>query len=368
MTEIKHNAGAPPGNDTASSDAWKTLGQRFRLSHDFTLNNRILMAPMTRCMAGPGLVVVPASAPYYARRAEAGLIITEATIIRPDGQGYPDTPGICSEAQIEGWRAVTQAVHDAGGRIFLQLWHVGRVSHPIYLDGELPIAPSAVKPEGKVSRQENLEFVTPRALALDEIPKIAADYGQAAANAVRAGFDGVEIHGANGYLIDQFLHHRTNRRDDAYGGSPASNSRFALEVMDAVIAQAGAGRTGIRLSPGAYHYMKGHPDDAAVFQYLLKEIERRRLAYVHLGIFDDGMTFEELGGQQASTFLRAHYDGTLVGCGSYSPEAAATAIRAGRFDLIAMGRPFIANPDLVARVHGGFSLRPYDGKMLKTLD
>lgn len=348
-------------------EAAKILLQPFELNQALTLRNRIVMAPMTRCMADDQLVPTDAMAAYYARRADAGLIITEGTIIRPDGQGYPNTPGIFSEAQVGGWRKVTEAVHERGGKIFVQLWHVGRVSHPFYLNGELPVAPSAVPLHGRVSRKKELEYGTPRALELSEIPEIVQAYATAAANARRAGFDGVEIHGANGYLVDQFLHYHTNRRSDAYGGTPENMARFALEVVDAIAEETTRERVGIRLSPGAYHYMEPDPRDPEVFRYLLAELSRRHIAYVHTGIFDDGMTFDYLDGS-ATAFLRKHFRGVVIGCGSYTPESAARAIANYEFDLIAFGRPFIANPDLVEKIQLGKPLKPYDVGMLKTLE
>ena len=260
---------------------------------------------------------------------------------------------------------MTEAVHSAGGRIFAQLWHVGRVSHPTYLDGAPPIAPSPVPLEGRVPRTE-LTYTTPRGLGLEEIPGVVAAYGAAAANAKSAGFDGVEIHGANGYLVDQFLHHHTNRRDDAYGGSPARMARFCIEVVDAVGAAMGAGRTGIRLSPAAYHNMESDPRDPEVFDYLLGELGGRGLAYVHTGIAGHHWTYDELGGTVAA-YLRARYRGRLVACGGFTPEGAAAAIAAGECDLAAIGRPFIANPDLVARIREGRELAAYNERMLLKL-
>ena len=339
----------------------------YELSSALTLSNRIAMAPMTRSMAGPGLIPTPAMAEYYARRAAAGLLITEGAIVRADGQGYPDVPGIFTDAQGEGWREVTRRVHEEGGRIFLQLWHVGRVSHPSYLDGELPIAPSAVPLEGRVPRSGGLEYGTPREASTDEIQDLVEAYAGGAANALAAGFDGVEIHGANGYLIDQFLHHHTNLRNDVYGGSPAAMSRFALEVVDAVVARADAGRVGIRLSPGAYFNMESHPDDAEVFRHLLGKLEKRGLAYVHVGIFERTTVFEDLDGT-AEAFLRKNYSGALIGCGGFTPESAAAAVADDAVDLVAFGRGFIANPDLVARIRNGRPLEPYDQEMLATLE
>ena len=338
----------------------------FTLSEKLTLRNRVLMAPMTRCKADDDLVATEAMAAYYGRRGRAGLIISEGAIIRPDGLGYPNVPGIYNQAQVDGWRPVTERVHDGDGKIFLQLWHVGRVSHPVYLDGEMPIAPSAIALTGRVKRTD-LQYGTPRALGLDEIPPLVEAYADGASNALAAGFDGVEIHGATGYLIAQFLHHHTNRRTDAYGGSPERMARFALEVVDAVVTRIGNDRVGIRLSPGAYHYMDPDPNDPAVFRYLLTQLESRKLAYIHLGIFDDAMTFDDLDGR-ASAFLRRHYTGTLVGCGSYTPERAARAISQGEFDLIALGRSFIANADLIEKIERNEPLVPYVDSMLARLD
>jgi len=335
------------------------------LDAGLTLPNRIVMAPMTRCMAGEGLVPTEAMAAYYARRAEAGLIVTEGTLVRADGQGYPNTPGLFTEQQMAGWQGVTEAVHAAGGRIFAQLWHVGRVSHPTYLDGASPIAPSPVAPDGRVPRTD-LTYTTPRALELAEIPAVVAAYGTAAANAKRAGFDGVEIHGANGYLIDQFLHHHTNRRTDAYGGSPAAMARFCIEVVDAVAAAMGAGRTGIRLSPAAYHFMEADPRDVGVFDYLLATLTGRDLAYIHAGIAGHDWTYDDLGGTVAA-YLRGRYSGRLVACGGFTPASAAEAVAAGECDLAAIGRPFIANPDLVARIRDGRELVEYHERMLLRL-
>lgn len=224
----------------------ETLFQGYKLNDKITLQNRIVMAPLTRCMADDELVPTDAMVQYYAKRADAGLIISEATIIRPDGQGYPNTPGIYNDAQLAGWKKVTQAVHDNGGKIFAQLWHTGRVAHPHFFGGEYVLAPSAVAFDGTVPRLRELVYTVPKEASHEEISQLVADYAQAAENAIEAGFDGVEIHGANGYLIDQFLHFDTNRRNDEYGETPENMARFPLMVVDAVIARIGAELTGLR--------------------------------------------------------------------------------------------------------------------------
>lgn len=342
-----------------------TLFQPYKLSDELTLKNRILMAPLTRCMADDDLVPTDTITAYYTRRADAGLIISEATIIEPDGQGYPNTPGIYSQEQIDGWRKVTDSVHKAGGKMFLQLWHVGRVSNPFFLDGKLPVAPSAVPLEGRVPRTE-LAYGTPRALEANEIEALVAQFSQAAKNAMEAGFDGVEIHGANGYLIDQFLHYHTNRREDEYGGSAENMVRFPLAVVKAVSDAIGAGRVGIRLSPAAYFNMEPDTRDPEVFRLLLEKLNGHELAYIHTGMFDDSMEFDYLEGN-ATSFLRKNSATSLVGCGSYTPESAAIAIDEKKMDLIALGRPFIANPDLVSRLKRGAELVEYNEAMLPNL-
>jgi len=338
----------------------------YRLNDTIELKNRVLMAPLTRCMADENLVPTQDMVEYYARRADTGLIISEATIIRPDGQGYPTTPGLFSREQIQGWKKVTDAVHANGGKMFAQLWHVGRVAHPHFFDGEV-LAPSAIGVEGSVPRMRELTYITPKAATIDDIKSLIADFAKAAENAIEAGFDGVEIHGANGYLIDQFLHYEANVREDEYGQTPQNMARFALEVTDAVIAAVGNERTALRVTPGAYFNMSEDKRDKAVFDYLLPELEKRNLAYLHGGIFDDSTTFESLEGKTTSEFLRAGYKGTLVGVGSYSFESAKEAINEGKFDLIAIGRPLIANPDYISKVTNGEELVPYSDEMLAEL-
>ncbi|KTF18116.1 alkene reductase [Pseudoalteromonas sp. H105] len=338
----------------------------YKLNNTIELQNRILMAPLTRCMSDDNLVPTQAMVDYYARRADAGLIISEATIIRPDAQGYPNTPGLFTNEQVQGWRKVTDAVHAKGGKIFAQLWHVGRVAHPHFFDGEV-LAPSAIGIEGSVPRMRELTYQTPKAATIEDIKSLINDYAKAAENAVEAGFDGVEIHGANGYLIDQFLHFAANVREDEYGQTPENMSRFALEVVDAVIARIGADKTALRVSPGAYFNMAEDNRDKAVFDYLLKELNTRSLAYLHGGIFDDSMRFESLQGKKISEYLRENYQGSLVGVGSYTYETARDAINNNQFDLIAIGRPFIANPDYIQKVASKEELVAYDESMLAEL-
>ncbi len=342
------------------------LFQPFTLNNTITLNNRILMAPLTRCMADNDLVPTQAMAEYYGRRADAGLIISEAVIIRPDGQGYPNTPGLFTQAQIAGWKTVTERVHGNGGKIFAQLWHTGRVAHPHFFDQGDVLAPSAVAVEGSVPRMRELTYQVPKAVTQTDIDGLINDYAQAAANAIEAGFDGVEIHGANGYLIDQFLHFDSNKRQDEYGETPENMARFPLAIVDAIIERIGNDRTALRVTPGAYFNMATDAKDREVFDYLLPELEKRQLAFLHIGIFDDAMEFDYLGGT-ASSYVRTNYNNTLVGVGSYTAETASKAIENDNFNLIAIGRPFIANPDYVEKIRKGEEITPYSEEMLASL-
>ncbi|MEC6798752.1 alkene reductase [Photobacterium sp. S4TG1] len=343
-----------------------TLFHPVVLNDTLTLNNRIIMAPLTRCMADDNLVPTQAMVDYYARRADTGLIVSEAILIRADGQGYPHTPGLFTPEQINGWHKVTDAVHNNGGKIFAQLWHTGRVAHPFFFNGEYVLAPSAIALEGTLPRMRELTYTVPKPATKTEIEQLIADFSQAAANAIDAGFDGVEIHGANGYLIDQFLHFSTNERDDEFGGTPQNMARFPLAVIDAISQRIGRDRTGLRLSPGGYFNLEGDARDRKVFDYLLPEVEKRCLAYLHVGIFDDSMTFDYLDGS-ASHYMRTHYKGTLIGVGCYSPQTGSDAIEAGKFDLLAIGRPLIANPDYVNKIQSGQTLTPYSDTMLAEL-
>ncbi|RXJ73889.1 alkene reductase [Veronia nyctiphanis] len=342
------------------------LFQPFVLNEKITLSNRIAMAPLTRCMADDDLVPTQQMADYYARRADAGLIISEAAIIRSDGQGYPNTPGLFTQEQMNGWRKVTDAVHKNGGKIFAQLWHTGRVAHPHYYNGEFALGPSDEGLQGSLPRMRHLSYTKPKAATQQEISELVEDYAQAAANAVEAGFDGIELHGANGYLLDQFMHYNVNTRDDEYGGSAENMTRFPLEVVDAVAKRIGIERTALRISPGAYFLLEGDPRDRQVFEYLLSELQKRDLAYLHIGLFDDTMEFDYLDGN-ATDFVRRNYTKTLMGVGGYSAETGEAAISNNRFDLVAIGRPFIANPDYIERVKSGQPVKDYSEEMLAEL-
>lgn len=346
----------------------KALFSEYKLNDQLTLKNRIVMAPMTRVKAVAGNVPTPAATQYYARRADAGLIVTEGTIISPEATGYHGVPGIYSQAQIDQWQQVSNAVHANGGNIFMQIWHVGRVSHPEFIDGKLPVAPSKTFMSERVKRTKDLYYGESRALTLDEVHAEIATYAQAAKNAIAAGFDGVEIHGANGYLIDQFMHYDTNKRDDEFGGTPQNMARFALMVVQAVAEAVGCARTAIRLSPAAYlNEIKPDARDMAVFEYLLRELSKLPIAYVHTGNFDDTKTHAVLNNMTMTHFMRNNYAGTLIAAGSYSAQTAEQGIEKGDFDLAAFGRPFIANPDLVKKLANGEALQDYDAGMLDEL-
>ncbi|MBJ9976829.1 alkene reductase [Pseudomonas sp. S75] len=310
---------------------------------DLTLPNRIIMAPLTRCRADEGRVPNALMAEYYVQRASAGLILSEATSVTPMGVGYPDTPGIWSTEQVRGWLNVTQAVHAAGGRIFLQLWHVGRISHPSYLEGELPVAPSAIKPAGHVSLVRPLsDYPTPRALDIEEIADVVDAYRVGAENAKAAGFDGVEIHGANGYLLDQFLQSSTNQRTDAYGGSLENRARLLLEVTDAVVEVWGAGRVGVHLAPRADAHDMGDANRGETFTYVARELGRRGIAFL---CAREKEADDSLGPQ-----IKQAFGGPYIANERFTKASANAALAAGTADAVAFGVPFIANPDLPARL------------------
>lgn len=313
------------------------------------LPNRIIMAPLTRTRAVNERTPNALMAKYYVQRASAGLIISEATSVMPMGVGYPDTPGIWSDAQVNGWKLVTEAVHNAGGRIFLQLWHVGRVSDPVYLNGELPVAPSAIPAIGHVSLIRPMkDFVTPRALELDEIPGIIEAYRKGAENAKKAGFDGVEIHGANGYLLDQFLQDSTNKRTDVYGGSIENRARLMLEVTDAVISVWGADRVGMHLAPRADAHSMGDSDRVATFSYIARELGKRKIAFI--------CAREHTGEGRIGPKLKEAFGGIYIANEQFTKESAEEAITAGEADAVAFGKLFIANPDLPRRFKEGAPL------------
>ncbi|WP_237044583.1 alkene reductase [Aquipseudomonas alcaligenes] len=307
------------------------------------LPNRIIMAPLTRCRADAGRVPNALMAEYYVQRASAGLILSEATSVTPMGVGYPDTPGIWSEDQVRGWLNITRAVHANGGRIFLQLWHVGRVSDPVYLNGELPVAPSAVKPAGHVSLVRPIkEFVTPRALETEEIAEIVEAYRHGAENAKAAGFDGVEIHGANGYLLDQFLQSSTNQRNDQYGGSVENRARLLLEVTDAAISVWGADRVGVHLAPRQDAHDMGDANPRETFGYVARELGKRGVAFI--------CTREREGEDSLTPYLKEQFGGLVIANERFTKAQANAWLAAGKADAVAFGIPFIANPDLVERL------------------
>lgn len=311
---------------------------------DLELPNRIIMAPLTRSRAvGGGRVPNALMAQYYEQRASAGLILSEATAVMPQGVGYADTPGIWSDEQVEGWKLVTNAVHAKGGKIFLQLWHVGRISDPVFLDGELPVAPSAIQPKGHVSLvRPQREYVTPRALELDEIPGIVAAYRKGAENAKKAGFDGVEVHGANGYLLDQFLQDGSNKRTDAYGGSIENRARLMLEVTDACIAVWGADRVGMHLAPRGDSHDMHDSDPLATFGYVAKELGKRGVAFI--------CARESLGDNRIGPQLKKLFGGVYIANEQMTKATAVQVIADGEADAIAFGKWFIANPDLPKRL------------------
>ncbi|MFT3870942.1 MAG: alkene reductase [Nibricoccus sp.] len=320
---------------------------------DLVLPNRVIMAPLTRSRSGPSRVPNKLMAEYYRQRASAGLILTEATSVDPMGVGYADTPGIWSKEQVEGWKLVTNAVHEAGGRIFLQLWHVGRISDPIFLNGKLPVAPSALAAEGHVSLvRPQRRYVTPRALERDEIPGIIEAYKRGAANALEAGFDGVELHGANGYLLDQFLQDRTNRRTDDYGGPVENRARLMLEAVDAAISVWGPGRVGLHLAPRGDSHSMGDSDPAKTFGYVAREASKRKLAFL--------FARENLAPGRIGPELKKAFGGPFIANQGLTPAEANALLAKGEADAVGFGVLFIANPDLPDRIATGNPLNAPD--------
>lgn len=330
------------------------------------LPNRVVMAPLTRCRADNAeFAPTESTARYYAQRASAGLIVSEATIVSAQGRGYPYTPGIWSEAQVDGWRRVTDAVHAAGGRIVCQLWHCGRLSLTEFHDGELPVAPSAINAEWKMFSAQGLKTTpTPHALSREEIAAIVADFGRAARNAVLAGFDGVEIHSSNGYLIHQFFSPLANRRDDEYGGSQANRARFFFEVLDAVAAEWSPSRIGFRLNPmmNRFHGMRVDEDTLPMFEYVVRRANAHELAYLHL---TEPYLPNQLDGavgaiDEVARHFRDIATMPIVTNGGFDQERAEAALAAGICDAVAFGRPYISNPDLVERFRAGAPLNEWD--------
>ncbi|NWF35979.1 alkene reductase [Mariprofundus sp. KV] len=322
-----------------------------------TLNNRMVMAPLTRNRA-PGSLANAMMAKYYSQRSSAGLIITEGTQISEQGVGYPATPGIYSVQQIDGWKQVTAAVHAQGGTIFAQLWHCGRISHPSFHNGELPVAPSAIKPAGEAVTYEGMQpFVEPRALSSEEIPGIIEQYRHAAACAKEAGFDGVEIHAANGYLIDQFIRDGSNKRTDQYGGSPENRTRLLLQIVAAVGDEIGFHKVGVRLSPINAFNDISDSDPQSTFNHVASSLSGLGLAYLHVVEVDmTGQSDPEFDMQQ----LRDRFDGLYIANGGYDKHRGNQSIAGKRADMIAFGVPFLANPDLPERFRTDAALNTPD--------
>lgn len=331
----------------------------------YQLSHRVVMAPLTRMRSDPGDIPSDLMVEYYSQRvSEGGLIISEATPISIRGYGYAGAPGVYSDSQIEGWRRVTDAVHAKGGRMFLQLWHVGRQSHTdLQPNGEAPVAPSAIAAEGYAYTKEGeVPFSMPRALALEEIPGIVEEFRAGAERALSAGFDGVEIHGANGYLPDQFLEDGTNKRTDEYGGRIENRARFLLEISRVAISVWGADRVGVRLSPSSTYGSMSDSDPAATFGYVAGQLDHLGVAYLHV-IEPRIKGIEEISKGQAPVAaqqLRRKFSRTLIAAGGFNGESAAAIIAAGDADLVAFGRHFIANPDLPERLRHKLPLNHYD--------
>jgi len=308
-----------------------------------SLSNRIVMAPLTRCRASEGRIPNALMEQYYTQRSNAGMILSEATSVTPMGVGYPNTPGIWSDAQVEGWKKITSAVHKAGGLILLQLWHVGRISDPLYLNGDSPVAPSAIAAKGHVSlvRPEKA-YETPRALTTAEIEQVIEGYRKGAENAKKAGFDGVEIHGANGYLLDQFLQTSTNQRDDIYGGTLENRARLMLAVADAVISVWGADRVGMHLAPRMDAHDMGDANPLETFTYVASELGKRKIAFI--------CTREHFKQPGLTPTIKKAFGGAIIINEQMTKEMANDLIEQGIGDAVAFGRWYIANPDLVTRL------------------
>ncbi len=322
---------------------------------DLTLKNRIIMAPLTRSRASEGRVPNALMAKYYEQRASAGLILSEATAVTPHGVGYADTPGLWADEQVEGWKQITAAVHAKGGKIFAQLWHVGRISDPSFLNGEAPVAPSAIAANGHVSLvRPQRPYPLPRALHTEELAGIVAAYKKAAENAKKAGFDGVEVHGANGYLLDQFLQSQTNQRTDNYGGSVENRARLMLEVTDACIAVWGADRVGMHLAPRRDSHDMGDANPAETFGYVARELGKRKIAFI--------FTREAVGEDSLSPLIKREFGGVYIANEKLDKVVAQQLLESGQADAVAFGKDFISNPDLVERLQADAPLNKWNAE------
>lgn len=349
-----------------------SLLKPYPLNRALELQNCLVMAPMTRCFAF-GNIPTLAMADYYEQRASVGLQIGEATMVSVDASGYADTPGIYTSEQVEAWRHICSKVHRKGTKFFLQLWHAGMMSHPIFRNGEIPVSASAIAPKREaVPRTEGkLTYGVAKAMDKIDMATVKNHFITAAINAMEAGCDGVELHAANGYLLDSFLHYSSNLREDCYGSSPENMCRYLLEIVDELIAKIGADRLAVRLSPVPVPSMESIDEDARdqeVFIHLLGELEIRNIAYVHVSSDDDHHDCGQLG-MPVSAFMRKHYRGTLIGCGNYDVETGTHAVASGHFDLLAFGRLMIANPNLVdlIRDNESLELKSFEGAMLAKL-
>ncbi|MCU4307155.1 alkene reductase [Acinetobacter ursingii] len=310
---------------------------------DFEIKNRLVMAPLTRARSGETRVPNQLMQEYYAQRANAGLILTEATVIAPKAVGYAETPGLWSEQQAQAWQPIIEAVHAQGSKMVVQLWHVGRISHPDLLDGDTPVAPSAIQPAGHVSLlRPKRPYVTPRALSIEEIQEIVAQYKHAAELAKVAGFDGVELHAANGYLIDQFLQSTTNQREDEYGGSLENRARLLLQVVDAFIEVWGAGRVGVHIAPRADSHDMGDANPLETFGYVMQQLSQRQIAFV--------FSREYQAEDSISPQLRQQFTGAWIANENLTPESAKQLLASGEADAVSFGKAYIANPDLLTRL------------------
>lgn len=347
--------------------------QPIEINQLLTLQNRVVMAPLTRCFATGG-IPTEAMAGYYGKRGDAGLIVSEATMVGPHSSGYPNTPGIWNKEQIRAWSHIVEKIEEKGGKLFSQLWDAGMMSHPLYREGNIPLSASQVGPKNKVipRTKGKLLYPVPEQMSRNEMKQMAAQFVTAAKNALSAGCAGVELHAANGYLIDSFLHHYSNTRTDEYGGALENRARFPLELIDQVGHAIGWERLGLRLSPVPIPGMNNIEEDSRdqeLFAYFLNELNLRKIAYVHASTDDDHNENGQLG-MPVTTFLRRYFKGVLIGCGSYTPLKAEAALQEGRFDCISFGRLFIANPNLVILWREGkiHELKPFEGCLLGSLN